>query len=695
VPRPRSPLPSSAEILVVDDRASQRLVVRSVLEDLCTVVEAASGREALRCLLHREFAVILLDVHMPDIDGLETAGMIRRRPSSQHTPIIFITAGADDAQVLEAYSLGAVDFIFAPVQAQVLRSKVAVFLDLFRQREQVRRHAESMQRHALRLQQLTHAAIAIHASNSPEDLLKIIADAASSTVGALQIAVELEAPEQLDKPEQHGSGSRRSVLLRPEGSALGTLTNRALMGTTPQTVRIGRDELLGHPYSGAENNDGALPLRGWLAVPLLSREGILLGWIQLSDKPEGDFTEEDEAVVLQLARMASIAAENTLLKGVREASQLKDQFLATLSHELRTPLQSIVTWASMLREPDAEPELLARGLDVIARSASAQTRLIDDLLDVSRILRGMLVLETRPLRLRDVIHSALEEFRPLAQRKRIALESQSEADPTVPGDGVRLRQVLGNLLSNAIKFTPDGGRVALRLEEDKSQALITLCDTGIGIARELLPQLFERFRQGDSAPTRSHGGLGIGLAIVRHLVELHGGSVTAQSEGPGCGSTFSLSLPLAREDAPALLGRPLLSDSRSSELRLDGLRVLLVDDDDDTRESLVFSLTQYGAELLAAASAQQALELLDRGEPQLLLADLAMPGEDGFSLIRKIRARSPERLGRIPAGALSAYARPEERARALLAGFDLHVPKPVSPAELAAAVLELARKHCH
>jgi CheY-like chemotaxis protein/nitrogen-specific signal transduction histidine kinase len=416
-----------------------------------------------------------------------------------------------------------------------------------------------------------------------------------------------------------------------------------------------------------------------------------MGWIQLSEKQLGDFSAEDEMLVIQLAQMTSIAAENTLFNEVQEASRLKDQFLATLSHELRTPLQSILMWAATLRGKTVEKATLRRGLEVIERNAHAQTQLIEDLLDVSRIISGNLVLEKGSLDLRRVIEVAVEDAQAPAREKRLEISVDAPEPALVVGDPHRLRQVLGNLLSNAIKFTPLGGQIRVRLVTDGHAAQLSVRDTGKGIAPDFLPHLFERFRQADSTSTRSHRGLGIGLAIVRHLMQLHGGTVHAESDGEGKGATFLLRLPIATPDQ--LLGlRAESVEAETQPSRLEGVRVLLVEDEPDSRECIAHTLAQHGAEVTAVGSAAEAFALLAVSPPDVLISDLAMPDEDGFSLIRRVRALPPEQGGRTPATALSAYARAEERARALLAGFDLHLAKPVDAAQLAAAVLDLAAR---
>jgi signal transduction histidine kinase len=674
-------------ILIVDDRPEQRFSLGAVLHDLAAdIVEAPSGAEALRWLLRRDFAVILLDVNMPGCDGFETAALIRQRRISRTTPIIFVTAYGDEARAARGYSLGAVDYIFAPVDPHVLRSKVSVFLELHEKTEEVLHQAASLRRHAEQLRRLAVAATGIHRAASFEDLVKVVADTAASILGAAQVAVEIDPESLAEAPaaaRPHAGGS----FWRPERTSLAAIARGALQHLEARPIRFSRSELNDHPRWGRpEPSPDFIPLQGWLAAPLSRSDGRLLGWIQLSEKQGGDFSAEDEAVLVQLAQMAAIAAENRVVAEVREANRLKDEFLATLSHELRTPLQSILTWSQLLREDAPADSAVRRGLDVIDRNARAQTRLIEDLLDVSRIISGKLALEKRALRLGEVVAAAVEDAGPAAREKQIEIALEAHADPWLTGDPNRLRQVVGNLLSNAIKFTSERGRVTLTLETSDGEVEVAVRDTGKGIDPEFLPHLFERFRQADSGTTRSQGGLGIGLAIARHLTELHGGSIRAESSGEGSGATFAVRFPLGVGPAArALPEAPRVVPGTD----LGGVRILLVEDEADTREGLMLVLAKQGASVEAVGSAREALETLDRGVHQLLISDLAMPGEDGFSLIRRVRARPAEAGGRIPAAALSAYVRPEERARAILAGFDCHLPKPIEPAELAEALREL------
>jgi PAS domain S-box-containing protein len=384
------------------------------------------------------------------------------------------------------------------------------------------------------------------------------------------------------------------------------------------------------------------------------------------------------------------------------ANRLKDEFLATVSHELRTPLNAMLGWATILRSKQLDQATMNRALETIERNARAQNQLINDLLDVSRIITGKLRLNVSPVVLVSVIETAIDSIRPAAEAKNIRI--QSLLDPAagpISGDPDRLQQVFWNLLSNAVKFTPKGGRIQIRLERINSHVEVTVSDTGQGISPEFLPYVFERLQQADSTTTRVHGGLGLGLAIVRHLVELHGGSVQAASAGEGKGASFMVNLPITifrPESTDIERSHPTVSDAAPliDTPRLNGLKVLIVDDEADAREMLATLLRQSGAEVMTAASAREAFNVITQGtsdqRPDVLVSDIGMPNEDGYTLIRQIRALDPQEGGRIPAIALTAYARTEDRIRALSSGFQSHVPKPVEPAEFVTVVANLINR---
>lgn len=399
--------------------------------------------------------------------------------------------------------------------------------------------------------------------------------------------------------------------------------------------------------------------------------------------------EEERDGLLDRERSARTEAE--------AANRIKDEFLATLSHELRTPLASILGWANLLRAAELDAPVSAQGLEVIERNAQNQRQLIDDLLDVSRIITGQLRLAVAQVDLIKIVTDAVEVVGPAANAKRIHISTAFDPAPCqVLGDAVRLQQVVWNLLVNAVKFTPECGHIEVKLEQVDHRVRVSISDDGQGITPEFLPHVFDRFRQADGTTTRAHGGLGLGLAIVRHLVEAHGGTVAAESSGTGQGALFYFCLPLpaprgeADEVEPA--NRLLESGRRNgASTSLRGVRVLVVDDDTDALQMISAVLRRSGAEVKACGSAGEALTALPQWLPDVLMSDIGMPHEDGYELIHKVRALTAEHGGRVPAAALTAYAREEDRKRAIAEGYQMHVAKPASSAELVAAVAALAK----
>jgi len=385
------------------------------------------------------------------------------------------------------------------------------------------------------------------------------------------------------------------------------------------------------------------------------------------------------------------------IQRAEEANSLKDEFLATVSHELRTPLMAVLGWAHLLRSNNLDEAGQRRAVETIERNARAQQQLIEDLLDVSRIITGKLRLDVRPVAPSSFIDAAVESVRPAADAKEIQLEILSDPNiGSISGDAGRLQQVVWNLLSNAIKFTPRGGRAQLKLQRTSSHVEISVSDSGQGIKQDFLPYVFERFRQADMKTTRAHGGLGLGLAIVRQLVELHGGTVSVTSEGEGKGATFVVKLPVlpVYQNPPEAQGNQSNIEIGAPDWadNLAGLKVLVVDDEADTCELLRSLLSRCGAEVTAANSASEAFRLFKLGPPDVMVSDIGMPMEDGYELIRKVRALPEVSGGQVPAVALTAYARPEDRMRALRAGYQMHVPKPIELSELVAIVASLANR---
>jgi signal transduction histidine kinase/ActR/RegA family two-component response regulator len=391
--------------------------------------------------------------------------------------------------------------------------------------------------------------------------------------------------------------------------------------------------------------------------------------------------------------VATVLAQ-TMTEEAEKANRLKDEFLATVSHELRTPLNAVLGWARMLAAKQLNEERAAHAMETIERNASALAHIIDDLLDVSRIVAGTLHLVQHPVNLAGITQAAVDAVRPLATAKSIRLQFSPDPSSTevVSGDAGRLEQVVENLLTNALKFTPENGRVDISIKRSGPALELAVEDTGEGMSPDFLPHVFDRFRQADGATSRRHAGLGLGLAIVRQLVELHGGTVSAASSGPGKGSTFTVRLPILTAPVKRELRSPA-DDGRTAPplVRLDGLHVLIVEDNADGREVMSMMIEQAGATVTAAGSVKEALEALESGQPDALVSDIGLPDEDGYALVRHLRDREAERGGFLPAVAMTGFVRPEDRARILAAGFQIHVPKPVDPVELVAAIAAVTR----
>ncbi len=397
-----------------------------------------------------------------------------------------------------------------------------------------------------------------------------------------------------------------------------------------------------------------------------------------------------ELTRLEQARKQLLLDERQARAEAEAANRIKDEFLATLSHELRTPLTSLLGWASLLRGPDIDDLLLAKGLQTIERNARIQTQLIDDLLDVSRIISGKLNLEVQSVDISSAVEAAITVVRPASEAKGIRLSyTRDPVLGSISGDSSRLQQIVWNLLSNAVKFTPERGWIEVQLRQRDEHVQLTVKDSGQGITAEFLPRVFDRFRQADSSTTRDYGGLGLGLAIARHLVELHGGTIRAESAGEDCGATFCVTFPLLLERVDAA---PLNSGEYNVDngKKLNGLRVLVVDDEPDARQIISTLIRRTGAEVFACESANEALEALETWHPDVLMSDIAMPGEDGYSLINRVRSLPAERGGEVPAAAFTAYAREEDRRRALEAGYQIHIAKPISSGQLVAMIAQLA-----
>ena len=480
--------------------------------------------------------------------------------------------------------------------------------------------------------------------------------------------------------------------------------NTAIFEPTFRGARVVRiDDITVDPKYGQSSPfhgmpPGLLPVRSYLAVPVKTRSGEPLGGLFFGHSDTARFTADHERIAAGIASWASVALENArLYRSAQDASRLKDEFLATLSHELRTPLNAILGYARMMRSGMLSTEKIPRAVETIERNAASLTVIVEDVLDVSRIISGKLRLNVQQVDVPALVRASIDAVMPDAEAKEITVDSALNQDTGyITGDQERLQQVVWNLLSNAVKFTEQGGRVQVGLERAGQNVRLTIQDTGVGISPEFLPHIFERFRQGDAGTTRQRGGLGLGLAIARQLVEMHGGSIEAASGGQGTGSSFTVTLPRTMRrsgpggfDDPA--GRPHAGDRRRvPDLR--GVRVLAVDDDADALAMVRDILESAGATVTTSQSGVQALLSLDQTCPDVLVADLGMPSMDGFELIATVRRASNQQLRNLPAAALTAYARSEDRIRALRSGFNMHLAKPIDPVALMAAVVSLSRR---
>jgi PAS domain S-box-containing protein len=627
------------KILSVDDNtgslyARHRLLTRAGFE----VVDAANGMDALAALAQCPDLVIL-DVGLPDIDGYEVCRRIKSDPRTASISVLQVSAsfvrGTDRTRALEG---GADNFLVEPVEPEVLIATVNAMLRL--------RFAEAAVRHAAREWQTTFESI-------------------NEGVAVL------------------------------DGEGCVSRCNRAfadLVGQEPKAILGCAWRELLHGLPVAEGRwDASTVGTGEARQSFQLRDR----WIQASRTPLPDSKGPAAGSVLILT---DVTDHMHALVKAEEANRLKDEFLAVLSHELRTPLNAIVGWSHLLQAGGLDDATARKALQTISRNANLQNQLISDILDVSRVIAGKLRLELVPIDLVAVVEAAVDTVRPTALAKEIRLDADLTRPTTVvTGDSGRLQQVVWNLLSNAIKFAPRGGQIVVRLAMAGDEVEIAVEDNGPGIASEFLPYVFDRFRQADSSTTRPKGGLGLGLAIVRHLIELHGGGVSAANRTPLRGAVFTIRLPASRGDAPRRGGPPVSAVEGSQAARpgagpgqpLWGLRVLVVDDEEDARDLLATVLRNAGADVLTAASTAEAVPLVERDRPDVLVADIEMPGEDGYSLIRKVRELRGGHAS-TPAIALTAYAGADDRTRALRAGFQVHVAKPVSPEELVAVAAALA-----
>lgn len=722
-------------ILMVDDSPTNLLALETILQAPDrNLVSAASGEDALRYLLNNEVAVILMDVYMPGIDGLDTAELIRGRDKSRNIPIIFLTADSTGGRHLSrGYSLGAVDYIVKPIEPDILRSKVAVFVELFKKTQEIQRQAELLKEknqqledaNLARLNMLIQLGQELASEHDPWQVLENFCRSARQIVDSQEAAVGvLNGEDETLRYFFRCSSSESNV----SSNGIPAVAQRALQYVVNEQrpVRLNEmDDLL------RDTGDLSYAVRSFLGAPIFSASRVC-GWVYLLNKRNAsDFTEADERLAATLATQVTIAYENATLyrdaqlhttalqqeiaerkqaeaeraellireqaarAEAEQANRTKDEFLATLSHELRTPLTAILGWSHLIRTGKLEDAQLARALETIERNARSQSQLIDDLLDVSRIITGKLQIEPVQVDICSVMEAAIEGVRPSCEAKSINLESEMDSEGCfVSGDANRLQQIFWNLLSNAVKFTPEGGRVSVEVKRLPANVLVSVSDTGIGIKPEFLPFIFDRFRQADGSTTRVHGGLGLGLSIVKHLVHVHRGSVKVESKGQDKGATFTVTLPLASKSQKAAskyeISQPDVTITPPGFSRiLDGVRILVVDDEADSRELVKAILMGCGSDVNCCESAAQAMKAIRDWKPDLLVSDIGMPIEDGYSLIKKVRGLRSKRAKQLPAIALTAYATKEDKARAVSEGFQLHIAKPIEPTTLVMSIASI------
>ena len=662
--------------------------------------------EDLDAALAESWDIVIADDPVP-LTPLYVLQALRERKVD--VPLIVVSGTVEEAAMIEVMRAGAHDYVpRSHLQRLVpaIRREVADAVERRARRatewlaaESARQLDREMREQKELLETLNRAGRLLSAELNLDKLAQGVTDAAAELSGAQFGAFFYNVDDE--RGERHTLYAVSGVP-REAFSHFPMPLNTELFGPTfrgEAAVRIDdvrTDARYGHDSAHYEMLTGHLPVTSYLAVPVTSRAGDVLGGLFFGDESAGMFREREERLVVGLAAQA--AMDNArLYRQAQEANRMKDEFLATLSHELRTPMNAIMGWAQLLREGKLDAATTARAVQTIDRNARVQTQLISDILDVSRIVSGKLRLDVRPVELVRAVEAALDTIRPAAEARDIDVQTALDAGAgLVSGDADRLQQVVWNLLSNAIKFTPSGGRVHVRLVRIEPHVQLTVQDSGIGIDRDFLPHVFERFRQGDSSSTRPHGGLGLGLALVRDLVELHGGTVQASSAGRDQGATFTVKLPVigaVRPPAPEL--PPAAPESATMAAlagSLRGVNVLLVDDEADARDLFKAVLEGSGARVTAVGSGAEAYSSFTTSPPDVVVSDIEMPEENGYDLIRRLRGLPEERGGRIPAAALTAYARAEDRIRALRAGFQHHVTKPVQPAELVAVVASLVRR---
>jgi signal transduction histidine kinase len=677
--------PERSNILIVDDRLDKRVVFRTILEELDqNIVTASSGEEALRWLLDNECAVILLDVNMPGMDGLETAELIRSRRKSAHTPIIFITAFADEMHTARGYSLGAVDYILSPVVPNVLRSKVKALVQLHQLNAELRRRAD--ERVALVREQAARAM-----AEDSQRRASFLAEATQVMASSLDVDTLLERTTAL--MTSAFADFAAMVLLNEDGSVRGE--SSASVAAWPSHIggeRAAFEQLLDNQHSLVIAHGEPLVCdrlgatdtpRGEIHVfPLIAR-GRVRGTLALALGPSTrHLAGADLGLAESIVGRAASALDNCLLyEEIQRADQRKNEFLATLSHELRNPLAPMRTALHMLKSGSFDPERGRALLETMDRQVAQMTRLVDDLLDISRITRGAIELRREMLDVCAEVRHALESCRgALEGGRHEVVVDLPRGRLALFADRVRVQQILENIILNAVKYTEPGGRIEISAAADGDEVVIRVRDNGIGIPADKLSQVFDLFVQVDASPDRIRKGLGIGLALVRDLVHRHGGVAQAHSEGLGKGSTFTIRLPARGEGASADAAAVAQPPEPARLPAPAPKRVLIVDDNVDAAETLVMMLQLLGQTTRQAHDGKAALEAAAQFKPEIVVMDIGLPGLSGYDVVRRMRGEPGMKNMYIVA--LSGYGSEEDRRKSLEAGFDSHFVKPLDPLAL-------------
>jgi hypothetical protein len=693
-------------VLLIDDNPQDRILARRALAaefpdlELTEITDQAQLDGALR---HPAFDIVVTDYQLRWSDGLKVLEAMHA--IAPDLPVVMFTNTGSEEIAASGLRLRLSDYIVKTSGHYVrLAHGVRVVLNNAADRKAIE---SERQRTAERAAFMSEASSLLATSLDYETTLAAVANLAVPKIGdwcAVDIVNEDRTLARLavahvdpSKVQFARSLNWSADVSDPASAASVTRTAKSVLVPVITDQMI---EAVGHGNEQQLQLIRQLGLLSYICVPLIAH-GRTLGALTLATaESHRQYTDDDLRFAEAIAHRAALAVDNAqAYKAMQVADRLKDEFLATLSHELRTPLNAILGYARLLRTGSITAEKTPRALEIVERNAAALTQLVDDVLDVSRVISGKVRLNIQPVDLPNVVRTAVESLQPAVAAKGLRLQTviDPQAAP-ISGDPDRLQQIVWNLVSNAVKFTPKGGRIQVRLERNDSQVDVVVSDTGVGIKPEFLPHIFERFRQADSATTRQYGGLGLGLAIVRHLVELHGGTVEAASGGAGRGATFRVRLPvMILHPEPAVderrarvrIQRPVLAPTPG---KLGAIHVMAIDDDNDALSLVQEILELAGARVTTVDSGASALELLAAIRPDVVIADVGMPDIDGFELIRRIRRSPDAQVRHIPAIALTAYARSADRVRALESGFEMHLSKPADPAELIAAIAAAAKR---